>query len=75
MSETRAETTDSVSAELLVERLRLFGLDIAINVYYTSLNYTPCRDDSDRVEGSIAQLTHLDAQIAKVATWLTEWER
>lgn len=42
LSDTHTEVTESLSAELLKERLRLFGHDNALEDYCTFLDCTPC---------------------------------
>lgn len=56
----------------LEEPLWLHEHDVAMNVYNTFLEYTPCRAEGDRVEGSTAQLAHHVAWIAAVVICLTE---
>lgn len=74
LSHTRAEATYNVSEKLSVERLELFAQDVALDIYYWGIDYTPCSDESDRLEGSIAQPAPLDLWIATVVTSLTERE-
>lgn len=38
-----------------MERLYLFGNDVAVNMYYTFLDYTPISTDGTDVEGAVAQ--------------------
>lgn len=61
LSETGAEATKEKSVVLSDERLRLFGHDGALDAFYTFLDYCPCSDESDGVEGSIAQSVRHDA--------------
>lgn len=72
---TSAETVGNDSAELLQERLGLFGRDVALDVHYKFLDYSQCSDEGDRVRGSIAQLAQFDAWITFVIISLTEQER
>lgn len=64
--------TKNASAEILEERLQLFEYNVALNVHYTLLDYTPCSDDWYRVGASIGQLARLGAWIALVVTCQTE---
>lgn len=57
------------------ERLRLLKRDVALDVYYEFIDFTPCSDDGDGVDGSIAQLACLDAWMETVVTYLPERER
>lgn len=75
LSGTCAEATGNDSAELPDECLQLFGHGVALDIYYTFLDYTSCGNESDRVESSTAQLAHLDAFIATVMTFLTKPEK
>lgn len=45
-----------------------------MDVYYTFLDYTPCRDDGHRVPGNIVELDRLGAYIATLVTCLKERE-
>lgn len=53
----------------------MFGHDLALDVYYTVLDYAPRSYEDDRVEVSIAQLPRLETWIATVVNCLTERER
>lgn len=75
MSKKRTGATANDSVELSEIRLQRFGLDVALNAYYTFLNYAPFSEEGNRVEGSIVQVARLDAWIATVATCLIERER
>lgn len=75
LSGTHAEATENVSAELSKMQLGLFEFDVALDVYNSFSDYTPCSDESDRAEGSILHLAHLYARIARVVNCPTEWEK
>lgn len=75
LSETRAETNENDLAGLLEERLRSFCRVVALDVYYTFLDYIPCSHEGDRVEGTIAQPARLNVWNATVVTFLKERER
>lgn len=45
--------------ELLKEGLRLFGHEVAVDVYYKFLDYTACSDEGDREEERLAPLARL----------------
>lgn len=73
-SETCAEATRSISAELLDERLRLFEYDVAFNGFYRFFDHTLCSVEAHRVEGIIARLAHFGARIETVVTSAAEEE-
>lgn len=74
-SETLAEATDHKSVEFLEESLWLFENEIALDVYYTFLDYNSCSFEYIWAEGSIEQLAGFDAKIAMAMTFLMEWKR
>lgn len=49
------------SGEREVERLHLFGKNVAVDVYYTFLDYKPSSSYSTAIGGNVAQLSRLDA--------------
>lgn len=61
LSETRAEPPENDSSKLSNELLRLFGFNVALDAYYTFLEYNLFSEECDGVEGSIEQLARLDA--------------
>lgn len=61
-----------LSATGEVERLHIFSNDLAVDVYYTFLDYKPSSSDSIAIEGSVTQLGRLDAWIAAALTCLTQ---
>lgn len=75
LSETRAESTEIISAEIQEERLRLFRHDVALDVYYTFHDYAPCSNEAERGEGSIEKIACFDAWISTMVAWLTEREK
>lgn len=75
MPEIRSDAKDNLSAEHSRECLRLFGLDIVLDVIYTFLNYTPFSGEGIRLEGNIAQLACSDTWIARMLICLTEQKR
>lgn len=74
-SETRARTTDNVTADLLEKRLLLFGHDAALDICYKFLDYTLCGNDGTTVESNIALAARPEAWVATLVTFLVVWKR
>lgn len=55
--------------------MRHFVHNVALDVHYTFPGYTPCSNEGNIVEGTIAQLAHPDASVATMVTYLTGWKR
>lgn len=75
LSEKHSEATDNVSAKRLEERLQWVGHNTVLDIYYTFINFSLCRDERNGVEGNIAQLAFLDSLIATVVACRAKLER
>lgn len=68
-SRNRADAWDIVSADPLENNLQWYEQDVALDAYFSFLEYTLDSDEGDRVAGSTAHLAFLDAWTETLKTY------